>query len=159
IKKSLGQDQKTQKSKDGLEIVLCEINPALKKLEYAGANRPLWIFRKDENSEIENIIYKPTKAGIAGNTESSQQFYSQTIQLQTKDEIFLFSDGAPDQFGGEKGKKLMTVGLKDLFKQINGMSSIEQRKYLEDFYSNWMKSDIYDYEQVDDILIIGIRIV
>jgi hypothetical protein len=39
------------------------------------------------------------------------------------------------------------------------MSSIEQRKYLEDFYSNWMKSDIYDYEQVDDILIIGIRIV
>ena len=159
IKKSLGQDQKTQKSKDGLEIVLCEINPALKKLEYAGANRPLWIFRKDENSEIENIIYKPTKAGIAGNTESNQQFYGNVIELQTNDEIFLFSDGAPDQFGGDRGKKLMTVGLKDLFKQINGMSSIEQRKYLEDFYSNWMKSDIYDYEQVDDILIIGIRIV
>jgi serine phosphatase RsbU (regulator of sigma subunit)/ligand-binding sensor domain-containing protein len=159
IKKSLGQDQKTQKSKDGLEIVLCEINLSLKKLEYAGANRPLWMFRKNENSEIENIIYKPTKAGIAGNTESNQRFYGNIIELQANDEIFLFSDGAPDQFGGDKGKKLMTVGLKDLFKQINGMSSMEQKKYLDEFYSNWMKSDTYDYEQVDDILIIGIRIV
>jgi hypothetical protein len=79
--------------------------------------------------------------------------------LQANDEIFLFSDGAPDQFGGDKGKKLMTVGLKDLFKKINGMSSVEQKKYLDEFYSNWMKSDTYDYEQVDDILIIGIRIV
>lgn len=159
IKKSLGQDQIMQKSKDGLEIVLIEINQAQKKLEYAGANRPLWMFRRDEKNEIENIIFKPTKAGIAGHTESNQQFSSHTIPLKSKDEIFLFSDGAPDQFGGEKGKKLMTVGLKDLLKQINGMTSFEQKNYLEDFYSNWMKSETYEYEQVDDILIIGIRIV
>jgi len=153
VKKSLGQTQKYNKSKDGMEMALCEIDYKNKIVQYAGANRPLWIFRKSEDGTFENLVSKPTKAGIGGDTESQQIFEQHSLHLQNNDTLYLFSDGVPDQFGGERGKKLMTTGLREMLSNIQGKTMVEQGKYIQQFYIDWMG----ELEQVDDILIIGIR--
>ncbi|HCQ29662.1 MAG TPA: serine/threonine protein phosphatase, partial [Flavobacteriales bacterium] len=63
-------------------------------------------------------------------------------------------DGFADQFGGEKGKKLKYKPFKNLLHSTADKPLIEQEKELEKFLSDWMKN----YEQTDDITLIGIEI-
>ena len=74
--------------------------------------------------------------------------------MQEGDAIYLFSDGYADQFGGAAGKKMMTKKFKDKLIEIKDLNMIEQKKVLDDFYENWKTG----YEQVDDVLVIGIRV-
>jgi serine phosphatase RsbU (regulator of sigma subunit)/ligand-binding sensor domain-containing protein len=154
IKDSLKQEEGTSQSKDGMEISLCFIDLETNRLIFAGANRPLWIYRK--GGTLENVeIIKPTKAGIAGHTNADQVFEETEIQLYKDDTIYLFTDGAPDQFGGPKNKKLTTKGLRQLLFDIQSQTMEQQGKAISGFYRNWMGNA---NEQVDDILIMGIRI-
>jgi serine phosphatase RsbU (regulator of sigma subunit) len=83
-----------------------------------------------------------------------QAFEEHSIQLEKGDTLYLFTDGATDQFGGEKEKKLNSKGLKELFFSLQVHNMKDQGKMIDDFYRSWM----HTLEQVDDILIIGIRI-
>lgn len=143
--------QRESESNDGMDISLCSFDLKNKELKYSGANRPLWMIRGTEM-----ITYKPNKFPIGGmqvfHTESFQQH---VIPLQTGDSIYLFSDGFADQFGGDKGKKLMTKKLKEELMSIQYMSMKDQEAHLHDLLKKW-KGDL---EQVDDILVIGIKIV
>ena len=69
------------------------------------SNRPIWIIRKGK-SNVEEI--KATKKAIGGLTDDKQHFDSHEIKLQEGDTFYIFTDGYADQFGGERGKKLMT---------------------------------------------------
>lgn len=153
IKLTLGKHQSVGELKDGMEIVLCDFDLDQRKLVYAGANRPLWIVKGAEGKkEIEQI--KPTKAGIAGTTEFDKQFEESTIDLMPGETVYLFTDGATDQFGGPKGKKLMSAGLKELFIKIQSVPFDFQKTYIENYFAQWQG----EQEQVDDILIIGIGV-
>jgi serine phosphatase RsbU (regulator of sigma subunit) len=152
IKKTLKQDDMNTKSKDGMEIALIFYNKNTRMVRYSGANRPLWIFRKGKSIEEIEII-KPTKAGIGGHTNKDQQFEEHSIQLNKGDSVYIFTDGAPDQFGGEKEKKLTTKGLRNLLFEMQKNPFSEQESKLEQFYLNWMG----ELEQIDDILIIGFK--
>lgn len=153
IKDSLKQDEGNSQSKDGMEIALCFFDSYTNILTFAGANRPLWIFRKGCTlDEIE--IIKPTKAGIAGHTSVTQEYEETQIQLNSGDTFYLFTDGAPDQFGGPKNKKLTTKGLRQLLFDIQSQTMEQQGKSINGFYRSWMGAA---NEQVDDILIMGIR--
>jgi hypothetical protein len=66
----------------------------------------------------------------------------------------LFSDGYSDQFGGGKGKKLMTKHFKDLLVTIQDRPLEEHGKIMEQKLNEWKGT----YEQVDDILVIGFKI-
>ena len=154
IKDSLKQEEGNSQSKDGMEISLCFLDTDTNILTFAGANRPLWIYRKGCTLESVEII-KPTKAGIAGHTSANQVFEETEIQLYKDDTIYLFTDGAPDQFGGPKNKKLTTKGLRQLLFDIQSQSMEQQGKSINVFYRSWMGNA---NEQVDDILIMGIRI-
>jgi serine phosphatase RsbU (regulator of sigma subunit) len=154
IKDSLKQEEGNSQSKDGMEISLCFLDTDTNILTFAGANRPLWIYRKDCTLDSVEII-KPTKAGIAGHTSADQVFAETEIQLYKGDTIYLFTDGAPDQFGGAKNKKLTTKGLRQLLFDIQSQSMEQQGKSINGFYRSWMGNT---NEQVDDILIMGIRI-
>ena len=111
----------------------------------------MWIIRKDAKEIIE---IKATKISIGGLTTNDQHFETHAIQLQTGDTFYIFSDGYIDQFGGGEGKKLMTKKFKEILLSIQDKSIKEQGVYLDEFVEKWKAT----YEQVDDILVIGIRL-
>lgn len=143
--------------KDGMDIALCSLilSESYATLEYAGANNPLWIIRnlKPQTSNFELIEIKPNKQPI-GKSYKTEPFTTHTIQLKKGDSIYLLTDGYPDQFGGEKGKKLKKAPLKEMLLSIQHLSMNEQKVYLENFFEKW-KGDL---QQVDDVCFIGVRI-
>jgi serine phosphatase RsbU (regulator of sigma subunit) len=149
VKKSLHQTDKEDSTRDGLDIALCSVDTKNKIINYSGANRPLWILRKGA-TEIEEI--KATKNAIGGLTKDEQQFQLHQIQLNEGDSIYLSTDGYGDLFS-EDGKKLKTKKLKEILVENQDKSMTEQGAYLDDFAEIWKNGS----EQIDDILIIGIR--
>ncbi len=142
-------------TKDGMDICLCTfpafVNEAsTTEIKYAAANRPLWIIRNG-SQQVEEI--KATKQAIGGHTDVSQIFEQHAVTLNKGDTIYLFSDGYADQFGGPGKKKLMTKKFKEILISIQNKSMAQQNKYLTDFMDDWCK----DTEQIDDILVIGIK--
>ncbi|MGZ3920827.1 MAG: histidine kinase, partial [Bacteroidia bacterium] len=63
-------------------------------------------------------------------------------------------DGYADQFGGTNHKKMMTKRFKDILLEISPMTMSQQKEYLANFFEEWKGNN----EQVDDILVIGIRL-
>jgi serine phosphatase RsbU (regulator of sigma subunit) len=150
MKKVLRQTDKMDSTRDGMDVSLCAFNKDLSQVEYAGANRPLWIIRKDQ-LEIEEI--KATKVAIGGLTEDNQVFTKHTIDLQKGDSVYLFSDGYADQFSPQD-KKLMTRKFKDIILSIQNKTMEEQKEYLGSFIDEWKGN----MEQTDDILVLGVRV-
>lgn len=132
--------------KDGMDIALCRLEA--NQLQYAGANNPLWIIRNNELIEI-----KGDKQPI-GKYMNKQPFTNHVIELEHGDTIFLLTDGYPDQFGGEKGKKYKYRQLKEKLVSIVNLPLKEQKENLLAEFNNW-KGEL---EQIDDVCIIGIRI-
>jgi serine phosphatase RsbU (regulator of sigma subunit) len=151
IKQSLRQSDSDDSTRDGMDIALCAIDRARRTVRYAGAQRPLWIVKKGAN-EVEEI--KATKKAIGGLTPDDQHFQSHEVLLSEGDAIYIFSDGYADLFGGPRGKKITTSQLKQLLLKINDRPMHEQERYLNTFAEEWKAGT----EQVDDILVIGIRL-
>ena len=148
---ALSQSNQYEHSFDGMDIALCSINIDTLILHFAGANRPLWIVR---NNTIEEI--KGTKQAIGGiSTMLTPNFESIEIQLYKGDTFYMFSDGFADQFGGESDKKLLSKNFKQLLLSMQGLLMSEQEIHLLQFIETWKATT----DQIDDILVIGIRIV
>jgi serine phosphatase RsbU (regulator of sigma subunit) len=151
IRYSLHQTDDMESTRDGMDIALCSIDLHNQILKYAGANRPIWIIRRGQ-TEVEEI--QGTKKAIGGLTEDSQVFDSHEIKLNAGDSFYIFSDGYADTFGGNSGTKLKNKRFRELLLEIQNKEMPQQEKYLDDFIENWRGG----VEQVDDILIIGIRL-
>ncbi|MBI3501169.1 MAG: tetratricopeptide repeat protein [Bacteroidetes bacterium] len=151
IKVSLHQTDSNESTRDGMDIALCSVDTDARVVKYAGANRPLWIIRNGQ-TVVEEI--KATKKAIGGFTEDNQHFDSHEIKLQQGDTFYLSTDGYADTFSGQDGKKLMTKRFKEILLDIQTKTMQEQEKYLDDFIENWKAGT----EQVDDILVIGVRL-
>jgi serine phosphatase RsbU (regulator of sigma subunit) len=156
IKSALRQSGGATSTRDGMDLSLCSIPAFINgasgtKIKYAGANRPLWIIKKD-GKEVEEV--KATKCAIGGHTAVTQEFSEHSIELKKGDTFYLTTDGYADQFGGPNVKKLMTKKFKDILISIQDKPMREQQKHLDDFIVNWRG----DAEQVDDILVIGVRV-
>ena len=144
----LDQSSREGSSKDGMDISLARINLKTLEMIWAGAHNPLYIFRNGELTEL-----KANKQPI-GYYDYSKPFDNVSFQLQKKDMIYSYTDGYPDQFGGERDKKLKSSGFKDLLKDIQLLSIPEQKKYLDNHFKSWKGEN----EQVDDVCVIGMRI-
>jgi serine phosphatase RsbU (regulator of sigma subunit) len=151
IKSSLRQSDNANSTRDGMDIALCEILQSEKLLCYAGANRPLWIVRKGA-SMVEEI--KATKSAIGGLTHDDQTFESHKVAFNPGDTLYICTDGYADQFNGNTGKKLMTKKFREILLQIQSLGMQEQMEHLDHFIEEWKAGT----EQVDDILVIGIRL-
>jgi serine phosphatase RsbU (regulator of sigma subunit) len=134
---------------DGMDAAICTISADKKTLTYCGAHRPLWMMRKGQFSE-----YKETKCSVSPSDYDQQEFISHTIELQSGDMFYIFSDGYADQFGGPKGKKFKVSRLKELLIDIHTSSPEYQFDKVAEAFSAWKNS----MEQVDDVLVIGFRI-
>ena len=81
-------------------------------------------------------------------------FTQYEVDLLKGDMIYTLTDGFPDQFGGPKGKKFMYKKLKEMLISISNLPLNEQHEFLKNSLNDWMGNT----EQVDDILVIGIRV-
>lgn len=134
--------------KDGMDIALCRLDLNNNKVEFSGANNPLWILRNDEM-----LAYKGNKQPV-GEYYAEKPFTCIEEDLKEGDLLYMFSDGYIDQFGGESGKKLKTPNFrKFILKNASKKLSI-QGKLLADNFENWRR----DIEQIDDVCIIGIKL-
>ncbi|MBI4944979.1 MAG: SpoIIE family protein phosphatase [Bacteroidetes bacterium] len=187
--KALHQKGIEGESKDGMDIAFCMIDADTNILQFAGANNPLWVIKKQqeavavgsETPELPTCLpagkaincqlpttncQLPTTAAdyqlleLKGDKmpiaiyDNMQSFTNYMIQLEKGDTLYIFSDGFADQFGGPKGKKFMYKPLKDTLCKIHHLSMHDQKETLHNIFEEWKG----DHEQIDDVLIIGVRI-
>ncbi|MFH2142470.1 MAG: tetratricopeptide repeat protein, partial [Bacteroidota bacterium] len=139
-------EKSDEEVKDGMDIALCSLSGT--KLLYAGANNPLWIVRNNEILET-----KANKQPI-GKSDNPEIYTTHSFELQKGDSLYIFSDGFVDQFGGKYGKKFKAKALRELLLRISDKSVHEQKLLIDDNFENWKGG----LDQVDDVLIIGIKI-
>jgi len=135
--------------RDGMDIAFCVIDRKESMLQYAGAFNPLYLFRDNTLTEIRGD--RMSVGILEGNRPSS--FTNHVIPLEKEDVIYIFSDGYADQFGGPQGKKFMYRRFRHLLLTIHPLKMKDQKAFLEESIEGWMGN----LDQVDDILIIGIK--
>jgi serine phosphatase RsbU (regulator of sigma subunit) len=168
--------EKSEKEvKDGMDISLCTWNKLTNELLWAGANNPLWLVRhaiaKEERVKqspdegIASSIIVPGKDGKElieikankqpiGKTDAPKPFTTHKLQLHAGDCMYVFTDGYADQFGGEKGKKFKYKSLQELLVNNSHKKPEEQKSVLSKSFDEWKGT----LEQIDDVLIIGVRV-
>ncbi len=156
---SLKQKGSFETSKDGMDIALCSIDLKNMRLHFAGANNPLVLIRKEEREYVV-IEMKGDKMPV-GVYSRMNDFTAHEIDIRKGDTIYLFSDGIVDQFGGPEGRKFMKPRFVELLikNQDAGMSI--QREIFNSAIEEWINysSDVsMPYGQIDDIILMGVRI-
>lgn len=134
---------------DGMDAAICRYKISKSEITFSGAKRPLYIFKKGELIEIKG---NKSPIGSFGH-ELDKTFSEHKIKINPTDTLYMFSDGLQDQFGGHDGKKFMIKRFRDLLVEIQPLSMKEQGKRVEKEIRDWQK----DFEQTDDMLLIGIR--
>jgi serine phosphatase RsbU (regulator of sigma subunit) len=136
-----------------MDLGITIIDTKQKKIQYSGANNPLYIFRENGTGP-ELIEVKGDRMPIGIYRKQDIPFTNHEIDTESNDLIYMFTDGYVDQFGGEKGKKFKPVALKKLLLEINNNSLKEQEGILNNTIETWMEG----HEQIDDILMMGIKL-
>jgi len=134
--------------KDGMDGILICYDSDTQIIEYAAANNHPVIIR---NNEIIELAKDKMPVGTGEKTES---FTLHTLHLNSADTLYLYTDGFADQFGGPKGKKFKYKPLNELLLSIRETPMELQKEKLESTFNLWKG----EQEQVDDVLIIGIKI-
>jgi ligand-binding sensor domain-containing protein/serine phosphatase RsbU (regulator of sigma subunit) len=139
LKQNDGEPDHTQ---DSVDLVICEIDMKTNLVRICSTKRSVFIVHKNEL----RLIKKE-------NTDN-QQYETVDLQLDKGDIIYMFTDGYPDQFGGEKGKKIKTSNMKIMLEQIRTLPFDKQEMIVDRYFNRWKEG----YDQVDDVLFIAIRL-
>lgn len=150
VTKTLRQSEDGKGVKDGMDLSLCSLNIKTNELQYAGAYNALYYISNGKFNEIKADKF-PIGVNIDGKVDN---YTNHTIPLQKGDCVYLFSDGYADQFGGPRGKKFKYNQLKQILHKIYLLPIDEQKQELANIFDSW-KGDL---EQVDDVVIIGVRV-
>jgi PAS domain S-box-containing protein len=145
---TLRQDEDAT-TKDGMDIALCKINVAKREVEYAGAHRPLYIMKDGVMNEV-----KGNKFPIGGGIFKNQTNFTNTkIKLGEGDSIYFSSDGFPDQFGGNDGRKFGPRRVREIIEQVHRMNMAEAMVRFDEEWESWRGPT----KHTDDVLLIGIK--
>jgi serine phosphatase RsbU (regulator of sigma subunit) len=147
---TLNENKSEGSIKDGMDMALCVFNFKEKKAEFAGANNPLLLVRDNQMIKIRGDRFPIG----AFESDKAQKFKNNEIDLHDGDCLYLFSDGYADQFGGLENKKFMSRRFEEMLLQISSLPLETQKGILVEKLREWMGSN----EQVDDILVIGIKV-
>jgi serine phosphatase RsbU (regulator of sigma subunit) len=146
---TLNQNLELGVSNDGMDMVICEVNIKTRHIIFASAMRPVILVLDGEP-----LYIKGNRSSVGGESVIEKYFDDQEYYLNEGDTLYLFSDGLPDQFGGADGKKMKIARLKKLIEDVTNLSLSEQKESITKFYDEWKG----DYDQVDDVLLIGVRL-
>ncbi len=136
--------------KDGMDLALCLFYKGKNHMDFAGAFNPLYIIRDNNLIEI-----KADRFSVGADHILSEQasFTNHRVELVRNDILYVFSDGYVDQFGGPEGKKFKHRRFRHLLLTIHQLPLDKQMAFLDESIRDWQG----DYDQVDDILVIGIK--
>jgi serine phosphatase RsbU (regulator of sigma subunit) len=148
ILKEFGRTGSINENQDGMDISLLRMNLKTRKIQWSGANNPLWYINKGKFNEI-----LPNKQPV-GYYPIMKLFTNHILEVEKDTMFYLFSDGYADQFGGAKGKKFKAAQMKEVLLSIYQKPMDEQKKILRETFKKWKGK----LEQVDDILVIGIKV-
>jgi ligand-binding sensor domain-containing protein/serine phosphatase RsbU (regulator of sigma subunit) len=160
INEVLHQSDEFTSNKDGLDIAVTIADTTSGILKFAGAIRPMYLYRNGIRNIIQGNRYS------LGGINATKQFDTKEIEVKKGDVVYLFSDGYPDQFGGDnstikgkmannrKVKKMKIILFNELLDQISLMNMEQQRIEIELFFNNWKG----EHAQMDDVLVIGYKI-
>ena len=153
IIKSLGNTEKSDPhaARDGMDLALMKIDKNTMKLSYSGARNPLILVR---NNEITEFKADNMPVGDFLMSENAKNFTIHQTDIQKGDLLYAFSDGFPDQIGGDKKRKYFSKNMQSLFLKISNLSMTEQKNAIEKEFNDWKGNT----KQIDDVLVMGIRI-
>jgi serine phosphatase RsbU (regulator of sigma subunit) len=147
---SLKQNVSQKTASDGMDMAICVFYPAKRELHFGGANTSIYIVRNKELIEL-----KPDKMGLGKMAfESKFKYTQQILKLEKNDMIYMGTDGYADQFGGERGKKMMKKNMQKLFIDIAEMPTDKQFNVVKDNFTGWKGK----LGQVDDVTVLGFRV-
>ena len=150
IRYVMKQESEEALAKDGMDVSICCLDQKNSRFEFSGANRPLFYYHNQQLIKVRGE--KQCIGGFQGSSE--QKFIKHTFNYSKGDKIYLFTDGYPDQFGGNRGKKMMTKNLVHLLNRIQNYEMKEQRKMVDFWFKNWKGEN----DQTDDVLLVGIEL-
>lgn len=134
--------------KDGMDLCLLSWKSNSKKILFSGANSKIMILSGNQKT-----ILKGDSRPVGYWIDNDKKFTQQEIQLSKDDQIFMFSDGLPDQFGGENGKKLKYPNFYKMLEGIKDLSPKDKRIKIKQFSKDWIGNN----DQIDDITIAGVK--
>ncbi|MCX6294849.1 MAG: tetratricopeptide repeat protein [Bacteroidetes bacterium] len=152
----LKRDGSIEGGKDGMDCSLITFDFITQEMTYSAANNPIWVIRQSFSDACKNELleFKADKMPVGKHDKDSEPFTQHSFQLQKNDIVYTLTDGLPDQFGGAKGKKFMHKQLKEILIEICNLPMNDQKDIIKSKFLNWKA----DTEQVDDVLLIGVRI-
>lgn len=159
-------------SKDGMDLALVSLDLQNREFQFSGAYNPMYLVRKLKRGEKTKVkqgqelevprgaLYNDSYLLLQiradqmpiGISEKKLPFQSTHFKNEGYN-IYMFSDGFLDQFGGPRGKKFMSKNFKKLILELQTLPLKEQGAAMEKVLSDWMG----DISQIDDILVMGLR--
>lgn len=147
---SLQQQGIIGEQKDGMDMSVIVLDKNLMSLQFSGANNGIYIYRKSNNL-LDH--FRPDKMPVAIH-DNMETFSNHMIEVNYGDIVYMYSDGYADQFGGPKGRKFMYKQFKEILLEQSNKPLLEQKEVLEFTFENWKG----DFDQIDDVLVMGIKI-
>jgi serine phosphatase RsbU (regulator of sigma subunit) len=148
VMRALHQTGEKSLTMDSIDIALCIVDTENDRMQFSGANRPLFMVR---NGEL--IEFKPDKMTIGLAPLREQTFTNQIVEIYHGDSFYLFSDGFADQFGEQTDKKFKQKNLKRIISSVAGLPMAQQKETLESTFMDWKGNT----QQVDDVLVFGFQ--
>ena len=172
LKQLEGGDEET---KDGMDMGILVVNHNTEQIEFSGAYNPCWVVRELTKAEKQKytagelelekgsltngkhllVTIDADRMPIGVSSQMSKSFSMYSKKLVKGESYYLLTDGYSDQFGGERGRKYLKKNLKKFILEIQGIPMKQQKDLLEKNLVDWMGNN----DQVDDILIMGIKVI
>ena len=167
VKEMLTQEGHKEEQKDGMDMAIAIIDKKKKVLHFAGAHNSLYLIRDSSqisqsetgleaslhSNDFQLFELKGDRQPIGVYWEETK-FTSHRVSLMDHDALYVFTDGFIDQFGGEQRKKYKSKRFKELLLSIQQEPMYTQKQLLENAFESWRG----DFEQIDDVCVIGVRI-
>jgi ligand-binding sensor domain-containing protein/serine phosphatase RsbU (regulator of sigma subunit) len=155
---SLKQEGTFETNKDGMDIALCSVNLKKMTLQFAGANNPLLLLRKENGEYVVNET-RGDNMPVAFYSRMDG-FTNHEIELRKGDTIYLHSDGFLDQFGGPEGRKFMKKRFYEMLISSQELPMPEQKEAFAKTLDEWINHPCKNNtgEQIDDVILVGVRI-
>jgi len=138
--------------KDGMDAIILTIDTAKNKAEFCGAKNGLILIRDNNLKEFKGIRRSIDISSPNHNTKTS--FPSEEIDIHFNDIFYLSTDGYVDQKGGESNTKFYRKPFRNLLLEISNKPMSDQKEILHTTFLEWKNTT----EQIDDVLIVGIKI-